>query len=163
MERFFTPELQVTACTHHPQRGLPCTSLVSTRSVQRRERHEEVHRGCSRDVNSVGSSFDRALLFVLKIDLHLDHYFQVTVFVFAFESHVLSLVALLVVTKGDHLWSDARSHRNVVWRTPGRCVVIAVSDAVSLVVKGSIGLRLFLWCVACTGYHRVPKQVRLEV
>ena len=169
MERFFTPELQVTACTHHPQRGLPCTSLVSTRSVQRRQRHEEVHRGCSRDVNSVGSSFDRAVLFVFKIDVHLDHFFQVTVFVFAFDSHVLSLVALLVVTKGDHLWSDARSHGTVVRRTPRRCIVIApvhivaVSDAVCLVVEGSIGLRLRRWYVAGTGCHRVPRQVRLEV
>ena len=93
----------------------------------------------------------------MKIDVHLDHYFHVTVFVFAFDSHVLSLVALLVVTKGDHLWSDARSHGTVVRRTPGRCIVIAVSDAVSLVVKGSIGLRLRLLFVAGTGYHRVPK------
>ena len=103
------------------------------------------------------------MLFVLKIDGRLDHFFQVTVFVFAFDSHVLSLVALLVVTKGDHLWSDARSHGNAVRRTPGRCIVIAASDAVSLVVKGSIGLRLRLWYVAGAGYHRIPKQVRLEV
>ena len=109
------------------------------------------------------------MLFVWKIDVHLDHYFQVTVFVFDFDSHVLSLVAPLVVTKGDHLWSDARSHGAVVRRTPGRCIVIApmhiiaVSDAVSLVVEGSLGLRLRLWYVAGTGYHRVPKQVRFEL
>ena len=70
---------------------------------------------------------------------------------------MLSLVALLVVTKGNHSWSDARSHGTVVRRTPGRCIVIAVSDAVSLVVKGSFGLRLRLWYVAGTGCHRVPK------
>ena len=105
----------------------------------------------------------------MKIDVHFDHYFQVTVFVFAFDSHVLSLVALLVVTKGDHLWSDARSHGTVVRRTPRRCIVIApvhivaVSDAVCLVVEGSIGLRLRRWYVAGTGYHRVPRQVRLDV
>ena len=109
------------------------------------------------------------MLFVLKIDVHLDHFFQVTVFLFAFDSHVLSLVALLVVTKGNHLWSDARSHGTVLRRTPGRCIVIApvhivaVSDAVSLVVEGSIGLRLRLLYVVGTGYHRVPQQVRLEV
>ena len=40
---------------------------------------------------------------------------------------------------------------------PEGCIVIAVSDAVSLVVKGSIGLRRCLWYVAGTGYHRVPK------
>ena len=109
------------------------------------------------------------MLFVFEIDVHLVHYFQVTVFVLAFDSHMLSLVALLVVTKGDHSWSDARSHGTVVRRTPRRCIVIApvhivaVSDAVSLVVEGSIGLRLRLWYEAGTGYHRVPKQVRLEV
>ena len=103
------------------------------------------------------------MLFVLNIDIHLEHFFHVTVFVFAFDSHALSLVALLVVTKADHLWSDVRSHGAVVRRTPGRCIVIAASDAVSLVVKGSIGVRFRLWYVAGTGYHRVPKHVRLEV
>ena len=36
-------------------------------------------------------------------------------------------------------------------------IVIAVSDAVSLVVKGSIGLRLRRWYESGTGCHRVPK------